>query len=269
MDSSLERMLDVLRLFTEGASMMSIDEAVERTGYSRSTVYRYFRTLASSGLLWPVAGGAYALGPFVLELDRHIRLNDPLLRAAPAVMAGLHQDTGQVILLSRFYHNSVTCIHQEGQADGYDLTAGRGLRLHLFRGATSKIILAHLGSRELKEVYVRHAVEIAKAELGSDWQTFRQTMRAIRKQGYAISRRGEVDPEQFGVSAPVLDSAGHILAGLTIVVRDKLATPDDCERLVNHVLTAAEKISSEVTRLTDALRGQEETMRSPEPGLTT
>lgn len=257
-----------LRLFTEGTSMMSIDEVVERMGYSRSTVYRYFRTLASSGLLCPTAGGAYALGPFVLELDRHIRLTDPLLRTAPAIMAGLHHDTGQVILLSRFYHDSVTCIHQEGQTDGYDLTA-RGLRLHLFRGATSKIILAHLASRELKEVYVRHAVEIDQAELGSDWQAFRLPMRGIRKQGYAISRRGEVDPEQFGVSAPVLDSAGRILAGLTIVVRDNLATPDDCERLVRQALTAAQTISSEVTRLIETLREREETIRSPETGVTT
>lgn len=52
-------------------------------------------------------------------------------------------------------------------------------------------------------------------------------------------------------------------------VRDNLATPDNCERLVKQVLTAAKTISSEVTCLTDTLQEREETMRSPEPGVTT
>jgi DNA-binding IclR family transcriptional regulator len=248
MDSSLERMLDVLRLFTENGSVLTIDQVTEITGYSRSTVYRYFRTLASAGLLWAVAGGAYALGPFVLELDRHIRLNDPLLRAAPEVMSRLSEETGAVILLGRFYRNQVTCIHQEGHTDRYDLTVGRGLRLHLFRGATSKVILAHLPTRDLKDIYAKHAIEIAERGLGSDWDTFRQLMRAIRAKGYATSRRGEVDPDQFGVSAPVFQGNGRVLGGLTIVVRDPSQSPEASDHLAKRVMECAITISTEVAR---------------------
>jgi DNA-binding IclR family transcriptional regulator len=155
-------MLDVLRLFTENGGLLSIDQVTERTAHPRSTVYRYFRTLAAAGMLWPVAGGAYALDPFVLELDCDVRLNDPLLRAAPAVIARLAEETGEVALLRRFYRNCVTCIHQEGQVD--DLTVGRGLRLNLFRGATSKVILAHLPSRDLKDSCAGNAIEVVISE---------------------------------------------------------------------------------------------------------
>lgn len=268
MDSSLTRMLDILRLFTEGEGLMTIDQAVDRTGYSRSTVYRYFRALASAGLLWSVAGYAYALGPHILELDRKIRLNDPLLRAAPPIMAELHKKTGHAVLLGRFYHNRVTCIHQEGTAEGYEITVGRGLPLKLFRGATSKIILANLPTKDLKDIYLTHVEEIQAADLGNNWSEFRSRLRDIRKNGYAIAKRGEVDPDTMGISVPIFDSNNKVLAGLSLVIKVKTYIPEHQSELLELVQAAADKITDVVKlfgQSIDTADAAEAKAEKPEP----
>jgi DNA-binding IclR family transcriptional regulator len=187
MSNSLTRMLDLLPLFSTTQPVLTLEEIVEKTGYARSTAYRYVKVLTSSGLLSPVAGRAYGLGPYIVELDRTIRITDPLLQVAPAVMSALNQTTGQAVILGRYFRRSVICVHQEGEAQGFTPTFGRGREMPKFTSATSRAILANLPAREIKEVYLADARQIAEAGLGADWAAFRGQLREFRARGYAIA----------------------------------------------------------------------------------
>jgi DNA-binding IclR family transcriptional regulator len=96
-------------------------------------------------MLERVADRGYVLGPMVVELDRQIRLADPLLEAADELPGKLAEQTGGTVLLCRFHGSKVMCIHQvKGRNPALSVSYERGRAMPLYRGATSKIILAYL-----------------------------------------------------------------------------------------------------------------------------
>ena len=62
---SLDRVFDVLNLFSVAKPLWTVDEATAALKHSRSTVYRYIRTLVKAGLLASV-GRSYGLGPRIV-----------------------------------------------------------------------------------------------------------------------------------------------------------------------------------------------------------
>ena len=111
----------------------------------------------------------------------------------------------------------------------------------LFKGATSKIILSYLPSRDLRRLYAVHQSEIAEAGLGEDWEIFRKTMTKVRKLGHVISH-GEVDPERIGIAVPILDDRSRILGSLSYVIA--ASEERAVARLVSLAAAAAREIEA-------------------------
>src|SRR3990172_9889093 len=152
-DSSGDRLLAVLGLFTVDRSEWTVEAAAEELRVSATTAYRYFKRLTKAGLISPISGASYTLGPAIIQMDRQIQLCDPMLNAARGVMLDLIQYAaeGSIILLCRLFHDRVMCVHQVmGRGPQEPVSYERGRLMPLFRGATSKIILAHLPTRTLK-----------------------------------------------------------------------------------------------------------------------
>jgi DNA-binding IclR family transcriptional regulator len=247
--SSLDQMFEVLNLFSESRPIWSINDATQAMRQSRSTVYRYFRALTTAGLLAPVTRGAYALGPFIIKLDRQIRLCDPLLRVAPPVMARLQADSGCVVMLGRLFHNDVLCIHQEGYPDDMEVTFARGRPSSLFRGAMPKAILANLPTNQLKDIFLKRNEEIRNAGLGDNWPKFKASLRKIRKDGFYVSKAGEVDPKVIGIGAPIFDPKNAVFASVNIAVPERQCTEAKVRRWVELVRGAAAEITKQLAAL--------------------
>ena len=200
---SLARMLHILELFTESDPVWSTAALIEALGTSRSTGYRYIKTLHDAGLLAVVRNGYYGLGPRIIEMDLQIRQTDPLLLASKGVLESLVGEIGHSALLCTAYGDSVLCI---GEVRGPLSPANRfsrGQRRPLFQGAVSKVILAYLPHHRLKAVYARQRDDIERAGLGGTWGEFRAALGEIKKDGYLVTM-GEFNPGVYGVAAPVL-----------------------------------------------------------------
>ena len=79
--NSLSRMLEVLKLFSADQPVIDIEIICSQLGYTSPSAYRYVRELSNAGLLVRLPRG-YALGPRIIELDRHMTQFDPLLAAS-------------------------------------------------------------------------------------------------------------------------------------------------------------------------------------------
>ncbi len=77
-----DRLLAALALFTIERPQWTVEEAAEALGVSATTAYRYFKQLTGTGLITPVAGAGYTLGPAIVQMDRQIQATDPMLIAA-------------------------------------------------------------------------------------------------------------------------------------------------------------------------------------------
>jgi len=239
-----DRLLAVLGLFAADTPQWTVEDAAVRLGVSTTTTYRYFKKLTKAGLISPVAGAAYVLGPAIIQMDRLIQAADPVLNAARSVMIELARDAGEgaTVLLCRLFHDRVMCVHQlMGRGPQEPVSYERGRLMPLYRGATSKIILAHLRPRTLKALYAHNAVEIASAGLGSDWEHFRRGLAAIRRAGVSVSH-GEIDPGRIGVAAPIFDTDRAVLGSVSLALSAAHANDETIARLAPLTVAGAREI---------------------------
>lgn len=248
--SSIDRLLAIPRLFTEQKPVWTVEEAARALNLSISTAYRYFQSLREFEYLDEVSGRGYCLGPAFIEFDRSIRTTDPLPRVAHPIMVTLatQMNPGTLIILCRVYRKKVMCVHQEvvgswHTAIGYE----RGKPMPIFRGATSKVILANLPWRLQKREFDRNTEAIRAVGMGDDWKSFSARLRAVRKCGYAVSR-GEVDEGRMGIAAAIFNFNGQVAGSLSAVCwEDRVDGPRE-DRLVMTVVAAAARITEALDR---------------------
>jgi DNA-binding IclR family transcriptional regulator len=243
--NSLEKMLSLLDVFTLAAPVWSTEDLIRYSRCSRSTCYRYIKALQSAGFLTPVANGCYILGPRIIELDRHIRLCDPVYTAGGPPMQRLAARTGCSALLCMLFSDTVMCVREELNADAPEGLFSRGRKRPLFSGAASKVILAHLPAHQLRNVFAKHRKTIAAAGLGADWRSFRTALRKIRQDGYCITT-AEFAPGITGIAAPLFNRAGKVLGSLGIAMSEPNADPSQFPVLAKVVIKAAEDATSRI-----------------------
>jgi DNA-binding IclR family transcriptional regulator len=188
------------------------------------------------------------LGPAIIQFDRQLQLTDPMLHFAKAVMADIlgFAPAGSTVLLCRIFRDTVLCVHQVASAENVRrVSYERGRPMPLFRGATSKIILAYLPPRDLRRLYGIHQAAIAAAKLGDSWEDFRIRMARMRKDGTATSF-AELDPEVIGIAAPIIDDRKRVVGSLSYVI--PIAEERIAPRLAAIVATGAREIGEGALR---------------------
>ncbi len=239
-------MLNVLDAFSEAEPVWTVDALGESLGLTRSTAYRYVKELCEAGLLAPVGGGGYSLGPRIIELDRQIRHSDPLLTVGAEVLAGLLPRCGEGILfICGLRGDAVLSVYLAANPNSLDISYSRGRPMPLFRGSASVIILAHLPEGRLRRLFRDHRDAIAAAGLGEDWVSFRSRLRDIRARPY-LTGRAQLDRGVFAISAPVFDGDGNIFASLTLAMPERRADEDDVATLAALVVEGARAITAAV-----------------------
>ncbi|WP_439815759.1 IclR family transcriptional regulator [Zavarzinia sp. CC-PAN008] len=267
MSSSLDRMLDLLDLFTEDRPVWTVEQMIRATAFSRSTIYRYVRSLTRSGLLGPVSGGAYALGPAFVERDRMIQRSDPILTIASTVADQLGQSTGETALIAQTYRNRVLCVwRSHGGEEDYKLS--RGLALPLFAGAASKVLVAHLPLRRLKKLVDDDRPALAVGKWPADWAELRRVMRVVRR-SQALVCRDEPWPGRITIAAPIFDSEGTAVAAIGLWFSEDRPAAQRLIELEAQVAEAARTVTVTLSLTSPAAarppRGQEDAVDEDEP----
>lgn len=244
--NSLEKMLAILDLFQGGALRWTSDEMTDRLGYSRSTLYRYLGVLTDAGLLTSLPSIGYTLGPRITELDHELRSSDPLITNGRPILQTLVKEINGFGLLCRRYRKHVLCVHQEPGISGISSSYERGRAMPLLRGATSRVILAHLSTQQLRRIYGELSGALSEGGFGRTLKEVQDNLRTIREDGYCRSR-GEVTPGVTGIAAPVFDGMGSVIGSLTLTVRNDDVDSRSERSMIERVIFSARL-------LTDSMR---------------
>jgi DNA-binding IclR family transcriptional regulator len=250
-----DRAIAVLKLFTLQQPIWTVENAAGALGVSASSAYRYFAALLDAGLLTAASSNSYTLGPAIIQYDRQIQIADPLLRAAKPVMADIMRfaPSGSTVLLCRIFRETVLCVHQLSAGDrSPQVSYERGRPMPLFRGATSKIILAQLAPRDLRRIYEANPADVAAAGLGKAWDLFRSTMTQMRKAGHAITR-AELDAGSVGIAAPILDDGRKVLGSLSYVI--PVAEERIAARLASRAMMGAAEVEQTMREISTVAGG--------------
>jgi DNA-binding IclR family transcriptional regulator len=242
-NSTSDRTLDILSLFTDERPRLTASELAARLGTARSTAYRYLQTLTASGLVEEDGGGGFRLGMRIFELARVARRSYGFADVVGPVLADLARATGETALLTRRHGAFVVCLDKH-EADGRVLRISyeRGSVFAPNAGASALILFAwddpaDLTAR-LKSVDLPHYTPVTPASPAE----IVAALAPVRAQGYLVSQ-GTLDPDAVGVAAPVRDSAGSVIAAVSVVAVASRVAPGDLDHLISEVLKSAGELT--------------------------
>jgi len=241
-----DKLLSVFGLFTFEQPRWTVEQAADELGLAQSTTYRYFRKLSDAGLIVAISTGQYVLGPTITMLDRQMRMLDPLITSADALMPNLAPtiEIPSVLFLCRLYRNQVMCIYTRDVGNpGFAYSYERGRPMPLHRGAASKVIMAHLPARIVRPLIEKNKKDIAAAGLGSSWTTTKKRLRLIRNAGFAVTR-GDLDRGLFGAASPVFGKDGDVIGSLGIVMEEDEAAERQLDGLIEKIVNASRGITA-------------------------
>lgn len=240
--ASAERLISILLLFSEEKPAWSSDQLMRATGYSRTSLYRYLKTLKDTGLIVLLPQHGYMLGPRLTELDYLMQRSDPIILHGRRYLRGLAENIPCSAFLTRWYEQKILCVASEVSAPRPRSSYPRGRPMPLGRGAISRAILAHLPKPQRAAMIAQYLPDFQQLKLGLDIEEVEAVFRQIRRQGYAIAY-GEVTPGVVGIAAPILVAPMTPVAALCISLEGKETAASQLQDFAKSVRRSADDIS--------------------------
>lgn len=243
-NSTADRTLTILMMFSSDRLTLSAADVSEHLGVARSTAYRYLQSLVQTGFLAEDGRGGFSLGMRVLQLARLARRSFGLSEIAVPVMRELAERFHHTVLLTRRVQDHVICLEREEAESQYiRLSYERGQVLSVNAGASAYVLFAWLSEKEQRALFRDAPLERFSTATITDPDAIVQRLRAVRKDGYAISH-GEVDPDAIGIAAPIFGAGVDVVAALSIVLIRSRVDDGDLDEITRAVIAAATDISS-------------------------
>lgn len=246
MSNTLRKGLVVLLAISEDSSAngLSIKQLAEKTGFPPSTIHRFLRTFMEFKVVDQDPDTKnYRLGPQLLKMGLHVRGILDLHRVAMPVLKELTGRTGEDSYLTVVQGKTGVFLERVEGPSPVKVIELVGKEVPLHRGAARKALLAFMDddfiSAYLKEMAGQPDLRQAYPE------KFREELREIRKQGYAVTYGDYLD-HATGIAAPVRDFSGCVQASIGIIGVKNHFTGDRLPVLVGEVKRAADNLSQKL-----------------------
>lgn len=237
---TLKRSLDILFVLGEAESTLSTSEIAERVEIPESTAYRLIQTLEKEGLISRKDKGKLGLGMRILDLARSLSLqmNQYLNEIARPIMEELTNTLNETTILTIRTGQEVICIESCESTRLIRFVAEKGKLLPLHLGASGKAILAFESEQIIDNV-------LASISDPKDKKSLLEDLAQIKEAGYS-STFGEVDPEVYGIAAPIFDKNGKIAASITIAGSGSRWKEPLCTTYIQAVVDATKKVTEQL-----------------------
>ncbi|MFF5148014.1 IclR family transcriptional regulator [Streptomyces sp. NPDC013157] len=242
-NSTADRALDILLMFTDTQLVVSGSAVAERLGVARSTAYRYLQSLVSSRFLEEAPGGGFRLGLRVMEIARLARRSYGLSEVALPVMTELAEDVHETVLLTRRTGELVVCVDMaQTGTRAVRISYERGSTLPLNAGASALVLLAWLPQEEARRLLESASLHRFTPATLTDVDILMKRLDHIRRAGYSVTR-GELDPDVMGIAAPVRDERQQVVAAVSVAALASRVFPEAEAEFARKVQETAQKIS--------------------------
>ncbi|MGV3488629.1 MAG: IclR family transcriptional regulator [Tuberibacillus sp.] len=219
MNQSILKAFDILELFDERHAEWTLIDISKQLHMPKPTVYRILQTLESRGYIKKEKHSEYdiryRLGLKLLELGNLVSEQLELRKIALPFMKALRDDIDEVIHLVIIDHNEAIYIEKVEGLKALRLVTRIGKREPLHVGSGPKLLLA-FQPEEFIEKYIDQIEFNQLNERGAlNRRELLEEIREIQTNGFAVSK-GEQDPDTIGVSYPIFNYSGHMVASLAV-----------------------------------------------------
>lgn len=249
MNQSVKKALGLLDLFTGERPEITLKEIASLSGIPKPTVYRLLTTLESCGFLYKTKDSEhdsrYRLGLKLLELGQIVSNQLELRTISIPFMEQLAGDINEVIHLVIIHQNKATYVEKVDSTRALRLHTRVGKSMPLFIGSGPKMLLAFLPAEKQNEILSAPSLQTYLQDHDREFENFRDELMKIQKTGYAYSV-GEQDADTTGISFPIYNHHGQVVAALAVSGLSSHFEGDSLETLKMKTKIIAGKISSQL-----------------------
>lgn len=211
--STSARIAALLTAFRPGDGALGISELARRTCLPKTTVHRLARHLVEHGLL-ERAGTSVRLGLKLFEIGQLAARQRGLVDAARPLLADLREATRNTVHLAVLEGTEVVYLDVQRGPDAPRLPSRIGGRLPAHATGVGKAMLAFADDAVVDRVIATGLPRMSRRTITSPAMLRRQLAK-VREDAIAYERE-ESGIGTVCVASPVLDSAGHAVAAISI-----------------------------------------------------
>jgi DNA-binding IclR family transcriptional regulator len=216
---AVTRALDILELFLEGDGTLSAPDVIRRLQLPRTTVHELLTTLAARSYLAHVPGQPtrYRLGVRAYQLGSRYAEQLDLAAEGRQVAQEIAETCDETVHVAILEDTDVIYIAKVDSTHAVRMVSAAGRRLPAHCTSVGKMLLASLPADDLEVRIAGHEFAAMTPNSITDPGVLMKELARIREIGIAVERR-ESNPDVSCVAAPVRDSAGRVVAALSISV---------------------------------------------------
>ncbi|WP_149182188.1 IclR family transcriptional regulator [Streptomyces sp. TRM49041] len=216
---AVTRALDILELFLDGDGTLSAPEITRKLQLPRTTVHELITTLAARSCLVPVPGqpGRFRLGVRTYQLGSRYAEQLDLAAEGERVAREVAETCDETVHVAILEGLDVIYIAKVDSTHAVRMVSAAGRRLPAHCTSVGKMLLASLSQDEFDTRIDGRELAAMTPESLTDPDELRAALAVVRERGIATEHR-ESHPDVSCVAAPVRDSAGRVVAALSISV---------------------------------------------------
>ena len=237
--------LAVIRAFGEGYAMLTLSQVAERTGLTRAGARRYLLTLEALGYA-AQDGRHFHLTPKVLSLGYAYLSSMPLWSFAEPILERLVEDLNETCSLSVLDDTEIVYVLRIPVHRILSTGVTVGSRLPAYCNSMGRVLLGGLNEAQLEGYFERVELKALTSRTVTQAAKLRRIIATDRVQGYSWVS-GEMQEHIAGLSVPVLDPRGRIIAAINASVnRPDVAEKALIARTLPRLKRAAQQMGASV-----------------------
>jgi DNA-binding IclR family transcriptional regulator len=230
--------LRLLDLIAQADHPVTRPELTELADLDRTTASRLLGTLESAGMVWrDPHNGTYTVGIKVVSWAGAFHRGTDLRRLAAPLLGELRDESRETATLHIKAGFDRVCIDGAESPEVIRRVMLLGERVPLYRGTTSKVILAYLDATTVSQVMERAAADPTSSTDGMSDQ-----IAAARRDGY-LSLSDDRVHGVSSVSAPIFEG-GEVIGAFTVAGPSNRWSADRREAFARTLLDRTERVST-------------------------
>ena len=213
----LAKGLAVIQTFNDTAQAMTLSQVSEKTGLSRAAVRRVLMTLEKLGFALKQDERYFALTPRVLSLGYAYLSSMPLWVFAEPILETLVEDVRETCSLSVLDDTDAVYVLRIPIHRILNQGVTVGSRLPAYCCSHGRVLLSGLTPAQLDSYFRRARFTRYTDDTVVDRRALEGILSSVLKKGYAWAS-GEMQASISGLSVPVQDADGHVIAAVNISV---------------------------------------------------
>ena len=233
------RLLDIV--VAEGPLRFS--ELEEFSGYPKATLHRLLKELADERLLqFDERSSTWSAGYRILEMANRIWTRSDIRVLARDQLIALNALSGETVQIAVLADTHVVVIDHVESTRSVRHSTSVGNREPVYCTGIGKVLLAWCDDKQTKDIIGRISFARLTPNSITDKQALLKELAKISQQGYAI----DAEERFLGtrcIAAPVVDSTGRAIAGMSITAPAFRTSERDLDQWRESLVAAAAEVS--------------------------